>query len=448
MREISDQKRARLQQCFEYGNQKMQIGDLDYATEMFSTCVIGDPSNLLYMNSLIVNLRKKFGAPKKKGFGFGLPKKTVPIGKAKDLETEMKEGVAKLRKDPWDARAFVAMGLACLEDDLEDAGLAYLKHAVTCEPDDVEINRIAAVELGERKKIDDALACWSRIDKATGGKDEEASKKISDLLLEKTMNRMNGAKGGAKDAEEEGDEPREKLSFEDEIEKRLRKNPQDRDAYAELADHFYQKGNMRKVEDACKRALKVFPEDEMFYDQLLDAQKIRARDEMSRLKDLYEKGPTDAIKQKFAEQQKIFDEKTLEQLQFRLKKSPANCSLHFELGKFYMHRSQFKEAIAEFQTAKPDAAITGQCLLALAQCFQQIKQYRLALTHYDQAIATLDKTGEDIKKALYYGARLSLGLEDLKKADDYANQLAAIDFSYKDVGGLLDKIANKMHNGK
>ncbi|MBQ4203178.1 MAG: hypothetical protein II655_05715, partial [Thermoguttaceae bacterium] len=99
-----------------------------------------------------------------------------------------------------------------------------------------------------------------------------------------------------------------------------------------------------------------------------------------------------------------------------------------------------------FQTAKPDQSIAGKCLLALAQCFQQIKQYRLALKHYDQAVEVLDQQGEEIKKALYYGARLALGLEDYEKADNYANQLAEIDFSYKDVGGLLDKIAEKRNN--
>ena len=68
--EINPAVRARLQQCFEYGNQKMQIGDHDYATEMFAQCVIGDPSNILYMNSFIANLRVKFKAKKKSSFGW------------------------------------------------------------------------------------------------------------------------------------------------------------------------------------------------------------------------------------------------------------------------------------------------------------------------------------------------------------------------------------------
>ncbi len=443
MIEISASKRARLQQCFEYGNQKMQLGDHNYATEMFAQCVIGDPSNILYMNSFIANLRKKFGAPKKKSaFGFVKgAKKGLPT-KAKDLETAIKDGVEKIKKDPWDADAFVSMGMACLAEELDDAGLAYLKHAIMADPDNVEINRIAAQELSERKMYDDALACWSRISKLRP-EDQEAGRMINDLMMEKTVNKIHQA------PKKEDNEPKDegpKLSFEDECEKRLRKNPNDRTAFVDLVEHFSQKGNLRKVEDACKRALKVFAEDDFFFPRLLEVQKARAKEELTRIKQQYEKAPSDALKQKFAQQKAIFEDSTLKHIQYRIKKSPNECAPHLELGVFYMGKGEYKEAIKEFQTAKSDEGLAGQCLLNLAQCFQQIKQYRLALTHYDQAIAKLPQDGEEIKKALYYGARLSYGLEDYKKADDYANQLAAIDFSYKDVGELLDKIANKMHN--
>lgn len=444
MQEISPQVRARLQKCFEYGNQKMQLADYNYAIEMFASCVCGDPSNILYMNSLVVCLQKKFGGQKKKSaFGFvKSAKKSVP-SKTKDLKTTIEEGVEKLKKDPWDAQAFVSMGLACLAEELDDAGLAYLKHAVLAAPDDAEINRVAALELGERHLYDDALACWGRVDKLRPN-DPEAGKMISDLMLEKTVKRFNEAPKKEQEEEAKKAEEGPKLSFEDQCEKRLRKNPEDRSAFVDLADHFYQKGNMRKVEDACKRALKVFPDDDYFYPQLLEVQKIRARDELTKIKAQYEKSPSDALKNKFAQQKQLMEERSLELIQYRIKKSPNECGPHFDLGSLYMSKGEYKEAIKEFQTAKADAAIAGKCLFALAQCFQHIKQYRLALTHYDQAIVALPKDGEEIKKALYYGARLSLGLEDYRKADDYANQLAAIDFSYKDVGELLDKIAQKL----
>ncbi|MGN0931062.1 MAG: tetratricopeptide repeat protein [Thermoguttaceae bacterium] len=437
--------RARLQKCFEYGNQKMQIGDYDYATEMFAQCVVGDPSNILYMNSFIANLRVKFGNQKKKS-SFGFLKKaarSAPIGKPKDLDSAMKDGVEKLKRNPWDAYAYVSMGLACLDSGFDDAGLAYLKHAVESAPEDVEINRTAAIELGERKNYENAILCWERVLKAKPD-DVEAGKKISDLMMERTINRVQEAPRGAK--EEERDEEKEKLSVEDQCEKRLRKNPQDRDAFLDLTEYFFQKGNYRKTEDACKRALSVFPDDDYFFPKLLEVQRARASAEFNKLAEQYKKNPTDALKAKCVEQKNLHAQKTFEYLQYRLKKSPNEAPLHWEMGSFLLRHGKYKEAIGELQKAKVDEGIAGQCLLALGQCFQQIKQYPLASLHYDQALGKLNEQSEDMKKALYLGARLAFGLNDLAKASKLANQLAAIDFSYKDVGDLLDKIAQKSNN--
>ncbi len=443
--EVAPAMRARLQKCFEYGNQKMQLGDHNYATEMFVQCVCGDPSNLLYMNSFIANLRLKFGGQKKKS-SFGFIKKAkagVPGGSGKDLATTIKDGCEKLKKNPWDEQAFVAMGEACLEAGLDEAGLAYLKHAIESAPDDVEICRLAANELTERKIYDQALACWNRVSKLRPN-DSEAGKRISDIMLEQTINRVQSPQQGAQ--AEERDDPTAKLSVEDQIEKRLRKNPEDRDAFLELVEHFHQKGNLRKIEDACKRALKIFPDDAVFAPRLLETQKARAVEELNRLRAQYEKAPSEAIKAKFIEQKKVADQKTLEFLQYRLAQTPGSSALHWEYGDFLMKQGQFKEAITELQTAKADASIAGQCLLALGQCFQQIKQYRLASTHYEQAIDKLDPQSENVKKALYLAARLAYGLGEFDAADNFANRLAALDFSYKDVAGLLDKIAEKRHN--
>ncbi len=443
--EISPAKRARLQQCFEYGNQKMQIGDHDYATEMFAQCVCGDPSNLIYMQSFVANLRVKFKNKRKKSsFGFMKKATKVSTGKnTKDLDTTIREGVEKLKKDPWDEQTFVSMATACLEEGFDDAGLAYLKLAIDSAPDDPDINRYAAIELGAREQYENAIACWERVLRVNPA-DVEAGKMISDLMLERTINRVKSAPHGAKEDEEEEEE---KLSVEDQCEKRLRKNPNDRDAFVELVDYFFQKGNLRKTEDSCKRALKVFPEDDLFKQKLLEVQRSRASEELKRLRDAYQKDPSDAIKEKFAAQKKIYDEKRLEYIQYRLKKSPNESGLHMELGMFYMERHEFKEAIGELQKAKVDEGIAGQCLLALAECFQHIKQYALAAMHYDQAVAKLDQQSEMMKRALYNGARLALGLNNLEKANEFANRLAAIDFSYKDVGGLLDKIASKLRGG-
>ena len=192
---------------------------------------------------------------------------------------------------------------------------------------------------------------------------------INDLMLERTINRVQEAPRGAK--EDEHDE-HNKLSFEDQIEKRLRKDPKDRDAYSELIDYFFQKGRYRRAEDSVKRALKQFPDDQIFTPQLLEIQRNRAADEKKKIAEQYKKAPSEALKARYIEQKKLYDQKTLEFLQYRLKLSPNETQLHWELGSFLMTHGRVKEAIAELQKAKVDSALAA---LALGQCFQHIKQY-------------------------------------------------------------------------
>jgi Tfp pilus assembly protein PilF len=67
------------------------------------------------------------------------------------------------------------------------------------------------------------------------------------------------------------------------------------------------------------------------------------------------------------------------------------------------------------------------------------------MTHYQEAVEALEP-GENKKRALYLAAKLAFALEDYEKSEKYGHQLAAIDFSYKDLGDLLDKVAEKRNN--
>lgn len=443
---ISPALRARLQKCFEYGNQKMQIGDYDYATEMFIQCVLGDPTNIIYMQSYIANLRVKYGN-NKKGASFGFLKGSGSKGAIKTAEMRkkwddvLKAGYESLKTNPWDTSTFISMGRAAIELDYAETGLAFYKHAVESSPNDPEVNRIAARELGVQGLFPDAIACWQRVLKEKPD-DIEAGRQITDLMLEQTINRVREKPEKDKEAELQ----KEKLSVEDDCEKRLKKNPLDRDVYIELADYFFKNGKFRKVEDVYRRALKIFENDPLFSLQLVETQKIRISEDLRQTKRLYEQSPSEELKEKYIQQKQEFDQKSLTLIKAKLERNPDNSVIHYEYGSYLLSHKMFKEAISEFQIAKADLSLLGDCLLALAQCFQEIKQYKLAMTHYEQAINELPKDGESIKKALYSATRLSAFLKEYKKADDYANQLAAIDFSYKDIGDLLDKIAKLRHN--
>ncbi|MDO5566163.1 MAG: hypothetical protein Q4G59_05855 [Planctomycetia bacterium] len=447
---LSPAVRARLQTCFEYGNKKMQSGNFDYATEMFIQCVLGDPGNLIYMQTYIGNLRVKYGN-NKKGASFGLFKSGGSKGALKTAEVRkkwedvLKSGCEALKTNPWDDSVFFSMGRACLELGYNETGLAYLKHAVECNPEDIEINRYAAVELGAHHIYDQAIACWQRILNKKPD-DLQAKKCITDLLLEQTIKKVNDNPVADTGSTASSDDTDSALSEEDQFELRLKKTPKNRSVYEEMSDFFFQKGNLRKAEDICQRALKVFPDDEVFTYRAIEFAKMRAREVVERARQLYAKDPSDATKAEYTKAREAYEQKNLDLIKLKLKRNPNSGQAHYEYGNYLMQHKQFKEAINEFQAAKVDVTIQGECLLALAFCFQSIKQYRLAIMHYDGALKVLAGEGEYVKRALYEGAKLAYALGDLKKADEYAHRLASIDFSYKDLGDLLDKIDKKVDN--
>ena len=104
---ISPGKRRRLQQSFEHASRNSVQGNFDYATEMFTQCVVGDPGNLIYAQSFLGNLQKKYNNNKKGGKLAGLKGagSKASIKKAvakKDWPAVIKSGCDLLALNPWD----------------------------------------------------------------------------------------------------------------------------------------------------------------------------------------------------------------------------------------------------------------------------------------------------------------------------------------------------------
>ena len=458
---LSPELKMRFQEWYTKGNEMMAKGAHDYATEMFVQCVLGDPSNIIYIQAYILNLRQKYN-DNKKGNSFAFLKSTgiktaIKTASArKNWEGVLKNGAEMLKINPWDAGTFAAMGRACLEMDFPLAGMAYYKQAVESSPNDVEINRVSARALQEMEEFDQAIACWSRVLKIKPN-DEEARKSIGDLMVEKTIkvgkyNNAESEKNTKSTAHYRENvqnieyEERVELSPEELFEKNVRKNPDNVALYIDRADSLFQSNQIKEAENVLLRLLKVqdSPENRL---RLIEVRQRRLMEELNKIKSNYESTDKPEVKEKlkplFATKKQELEQVTLQMRTMRVEQNPENSRYRFDMGDAYQSQGKYKEAIAEYQAAKLDVSLQGDCLLALGQCFQQIKQYKLALTHYQQAIVSITGDGEAKKKVLYLAARLAYGLNDYDKAEDFASQLAAIDFSYKDVGELLDKIAEK-----
>jgi tetratricopeptide (TPR) repeat protein len=132
----------------------------------------------------------------------------------------------------------------------------------------------------------------------------------------------------------------------------------------------------------------------------------------------------------------------LEVYMARAARNPVNSMLQYELALRCKRAGKFREAIQAFQAARGEAKRKAEVELHLGESFQQIRQFKLALSSYEAAIEASDDMQPDTRKmALYRAGVLAAELGDRDKAEKYLTRLAGIDFGYRDVADRLDKLA-------
>jgi tetratricopeptide (TPR) repeat protein len=466
--------RRRLQACFEHGSRSAAKGDFDYATDMFTMCVTQDPANPIYVKQFLDNLIKKYN-DNKKGAGFtSTPKAAAIKGSikkaeySKDWEAILKSGVEMLKLNPWDVSTLVIMARACDTMNLDEAQLVYLKQALDVNPKDAEVNRVCGRTLARLGQFDQAIACWHRVEQAKPG-DEEAARAIGELAIEKTI-----SQGGYEGAETSTDvmadkaakadrrsEATMRLSPAEQLEKQISKKPDDLGLYLELADLHTREERHEKAEETLKRALEVSGGDVMVRERLEDSQRRRAvhQVQIADKKAASEKTP-EAI-ELAKKMRAALNAMELDIYRSRSERYPTNVGLKYEVGLRLKRSGEYGEAIKCFQAAAGDAKRKASVHMELGECFQYIKQYKLAMDNYEKSLeASATRDADQRKLALYRAGKLALGLaekyaassqpqapDELARAEKYLNELAGLEFGYKDVPQLLDKVAKIRDKG-
>ena len=465
---LSPAKRQRLQKVHTIAGQKAAQNDFDYATDLFTQCVLGDPDNAMYLRSFLSNLYKKYDNNKKgaKLAGVRTRGSWATMKKSqlqKDWNGVLKHGFEILKINPWDSTALLSMGAAGEEMQLDEVPLIFVLTAFSSSPKDVNVCRACARALALRKDYEQAIACWHRVE-VLKPKDEEATKQIGDLQVKMTIDR-----GGYEDAESAVDVAAnkqalgkqqvasDKTSTQSEspiqsLDREIRRSPSSPELYVKLAEAYFSEEDYDKAEEVLTRGYEASNGDPDLREKLEDAQlrnlRIKIRDaEKERAKVKGDDLKTAEARKIHHRLKKDFDLKSLEVWQNRVERYPNDLTAKYNLGDFCQRTGKHKEAIGNFQQARNDPRWKGVCLLKLGQCFQQIKQYRLAMTQYGSAIAEIPDHDADTKKeALYCAGRLAIGLKDADLADKHLTALAAMDFGYKDVSALLDKVAEIRNN--
>ena len=317
-----------------------------------------------------------------------------------------------------------------------DCEAFYLKCAVVSNPDDPEANKRFAIALEERGKLNEAITFWHRVEKARPT-DEEAKRAIAVLTVKKQREKGDFDDGEVSRKLRVKNEQQQELSLEQKLRQKIEADPANVTPYKDLIELYLHADRFAEAEDLLAKVYDLSDGDVDIREKWEDVQLRHLRQKINRTKD-------PAAKKKL---QREFYERDLQVCKNRVERYPTNLAFRFDLGYRYRLTHQYNEAIAELQLAKHDPCRRGACMLVLGQCFQQIKQYRLAMSHYESAIQEIpDREADNKKQALYLAGRLALALKNVDVAEKFLSNLAGLDFSYKDVSALLDKVARLRDN--
>ena len=311
-------------------------------------------------------------------------------------------------------------------------------------------------------QFDQAIACWTRVNQAIPN-DEQALQAISRLSVEKTIHeggydpsllQGNGTEGGSSTSvaaysrhatpaeEDDGLSPAERLQA------AFAADPTDVESCLHLSDILVHDGKLDEAAQLLERGRQAAGSDLRLTERIEAIQIRKAREQAAIAQQRHDLDPTEETKEQLLSFLRQANQVELEIYAAKSDRDPSNKRLKYEVGLRLKKAGKTKEAITTLQSAQGDPKRATQVLLDLGECFQKIEQYKLAISHYEQAIDASDSTDSDVYRlALYRAGVLATGLRELDRAEKHLTTLAGLDYGYRDVAERLDKLAEFRNSG-
>ena len=449
--------RSRLQTTFAHASKQAAQGLYDYAAELLTQCVLGDPGNVIYTRAFLDNLFKKY-SNNKKGSNFAGMQGLGVQGEIKKASISnnwigvIKAGLDMLKLNPWHVGTLTQMAAACEEMHLDDCQLAYLKAALDANGKDPDVNRLCGRALARMGHFDQAISCWRRVEQAKPG-DEEARQAIAALNESSRL-----PESGCDDAKDNPPLMREATAerqsrlpsaLEQQLEAAIARNPTEIGNYIKLAEIHIRSDDFDAAEAVLTRALEASGGDLSIRERLEDTQLRRSRAQLvvaeRRAQSEGTKEAADLAKKMRHELNRV----ETDIFRNRADRYPTNRKLKYELGVRLKRGGQFSEAIQCLQLARGDSKMAADVYLELGECFYHIKQYKLSLESYAAAVAAISERDVERRKlALYRCGTLAYLMKDFDLAEQHLTEVASFDFSYKDLAKWLVKLARARLGGQ
>ncbi|MCI0643005.1 MAG: tetratricopeptide repeat protein [Gemmataceae bacterium] len=472
-----EQRRAAAGQ-FERANQVLASGNYDYGIQLLFNCCLIDPASPIYRQTLRQAEKKKFQNNLK---GSALAFLTNLRAKLQ-LKTSLRTGnyVKVLERaervflrNPWDVPASLAMSEAFTQLELPGMAIWTLDQARQVEPANPRINRPLARLCEKSGNFNAAIALWELVRKADP-KDQEAQSKHKDLAASATIakgryeraihgqaptplqgaaaatatEQAAGQAAGLSEPPQAGDLPQSVDPTDEKMPREVAALQAKIQAQPTNPNHYLHLASVYRRADLFDKAALVLRDglgptgnhfDLMMEVVDLEIEPLR-RDLVLTDELLFKDAGNDELKELHAKLAKEIATRELDYFRRKADRHPTDANLRFEVGVRLLRTGQIDESIRELQAVRNDPRLQGKALVYLGFCFQSRNNWRLAQRNFEEALRHLGVGDESLRKDVIY--QLAKGYADAgeyQRALDLACELANLDYSYKDIGRLLDE---------
>ena len=457
----SDQNDDKAKAFFGYGNDAAQKGNDVYAAQMYKEACKIKPDNLAYRQSLRGVQRRKFNNdPSKVGrmVGLKLQPLRVKISMAKRSQ-KWPEALDLCEEvfvhNPWDLVASVDAAEAAENLGLKKIAQYLIEAVIPQGEKDERFLRSAAHFEEFAEDYQKAIWCWDKL-RALLPADEEARKKVNDLTAKATIKKSGlqesidkhatGSSGPEKDLPPDAEELRRAMvTPEQRYLKEIEETPERIGPYLALAEQYKHEGRLDEAEKVLAKGVKANPDDNYLQGSYAEVQIGRIRHAIEIYTRKVAKDPLDPeLKDKLEQLRAALYKYELKEIRRKVGVAPDDLKLRLLLGRKLAEGGKHDEAIAEFQQVRNSPELKVQALLHAGLSFKANGVIKLAERNFEDAIRAVDMKDIATQNELHYNLGLLSELQgNLAIAEEHYNEVAANDYSYKDVAQRLRKLGEK-----
>lgn len=476
---------------FERANQVVATGNYDYGIRLFMSCCKLDPGNLIYRQALRRTEKAKFGNNLRGSWHArwstwtGKARVKGALGSRQYIKV-LELGERVLMRNPWDVGVQMDMAAAADGLGLIDVAVWCLEQARQKTARDVPLNRALAKAYEKRGNFTQAMALWQMI-QADHPADLEAQHKLKDLAAHDTIarGRYDGGQGGADAvaaatapggqlaASPPGSKPpapgtratpppdtmpKQPGSSADHrvareaalIRTRLATDPTNVNAYLQLAALYRRVNLLEQARKVLTEGLEPTANAFEIALELADLDIEPFRQNLLVTEDKLRDTPDDdELRRIRIRLRKEINTRELDFFRQKADRFPTELGLRYEVGVRLVRAGAIDEAIQMLQTSRSDPRFRWQSMLWLGHCFKARNNWRLAQRNFEEALQNLPVGENAARKDLLFLLAQGFADEgDLTRAVDTGHELANLDFTYRDIGRLLDEWQNRINQSR